>query len=79
MYRIIRTDEELDEMAIADAVRSFITLQARDLVRRKRNELLPKVMAEIDKARALGDKPDVPAILRAVYNHDLEDAAERLS
>jgi hypothetical protein len=72
MYRIVKTEDELDEATVADAVRSFIAVQARDMVRRQRNLSVPRVMAEIDRARSLGDKPDIPAILRAVFNQDLE-------
>lgn len=71
-YRTELTEEELDDSAIADAVNTFILVKSRDWRRREKNRLLPYVMGEVDKARALGDKPDVPAIIRAVFNRDLE-------
>lgn len=67
MSRTAKTTEELDDAAITDAVRTFIDVQARDWKRRQLNVVLPGVFLLVDQARANGDRPDVPAIVRKVY------------
>ena len=62
-----KTEEVLQDAAVADAVRTFIAVQARDWVRRQQNELIPQVLRLVDDARAAGDAPDVPAIIRQVH------------
>ena len=70
-YRTELTEDELDEAAVADAVNTFLLVKSRDWRRREKNRLFPLVFAQIDKARDLGDKPDVRAIVRSVFNDDL--------
>ena len=61
------TRDELDDAAIADAVRSFIALEARDWQRRQRARLLTPVLRLVDEARERGDAPDVAAFIRQVW------------
>lgn len=65
--RSAKTDDELDDAAIVDAIRSFIRVQASDWQRRQLNEVQPQVFQLVDAARERGDRPDVPAIIRQVY------------
>lgn len=65
--RSSKTPEELDDAAVVDAVRTFLAVQARDWQRRQQNEVLPRVLKLVDEARANGDAPDVPAIIRQVF------------
>lgn len=63
IYRTDKTDQELDDLAIADAVTSFLAVKQRDWVRRQRNKMLPYVFTQVDIARANGDKPDIKKIM----------------
>lgn len=65
--RSIKTTEELDDAAVVDAVRAFINVQGRDWVRRQLNAVQPRVLRLVDEARANGDAPDVPALIRQVF------------
>jgi hypothetical protein len=68
------TDEELDDHAVVDVVRSYISLQARDWQRRQRNRVVPGVLRLVDQARANGDAVDVPALVRQVFlDHQLPE------
>lgn len=60
-------ETELEDEAIADAVRSFINLQARAWVREQKNRVLPRVIELADEARARGKRVDVPGILKTVW------------
>lgn len=62
-----KSDIELQDDDIADAVRSFIALQARSWQRRQKNAVLPKVLRMAVDARDNGDEPDVPGIIRQVW------------
>lgn len=62
-----KSEVELEDEAIADAVRSFIALQSRVWVRQQKNAVLPQVMRLADEARADGKAVDVPAIIRQVW------------
>lgn len=65
--RSAKTEDELDDAAVVDAIRSFIRVQASDWQRRQLNAMLPGVLRLVDEARANGDRPDVVAIIRQVY------------
>ena len=67
IYRQTRTEDELDDLAVADAITSFIAVRQRDWVRRTRNRMLPYVMLQIDQARANGDKPDIKQIMEDAF------------
>lgn len=58
---------ELEDEAIADAVRSFINLQSRQWVREQKNRVLPRVMELVDETRASGKQVDTAAIVRKVW------------
>jgi len=62
-----KSDTVLQDEDIADAVRSFIALQARSWQRRQKNAVLPKVSRMVLDARDNGDEPDVPGIIRQVW------------
>jgi len=62
-----RSDTQLQDDDIADAVRSFIALQARSWQRRQKNAVLPRVLRMAVDARDNGDEPDVPGIIRQVW------------
>lgn len=65
--RDTKTQEELDDAAIVDAVRSFIRVQERDWSRRQMNAMLPKVLKAVDTARANGERPDVKKIIEQAF------------
>lgn len=65
--RKAKVESELEDAAIADAVGTYVSVQARDWKRRQLNRVLPGVFALVDAARAKGDAPDVPAIIRQVF------------
>jgi len=65
-----KTETELEDEAIADAVRSFIRLRARVWEREQKNRILPAVIEAADEARRQGKAVDVPAILRQVWLED---------
>ena len=65
--RNVKTQAELDDHAVVDAVRSFVNVQARDWNRRQLNAVLPRVLRLVDEARANGDAPDVAALIRQVF------------
>ena len=67
IHRSAKTSQELDDLAISDAVTSFIALKQRDWVRRERDRVLPYVFAQVDVARANGDKPDVRKIMERAF------------
>lgn len=62
-----KTEVELEDEAIADAVRTFIRLQARVWERDQKNRILPTVIELADAARLQGKQVDVPAIIRQVW------------
>lgn len=62
-----KTEVELEDEAIADAVRTFIALQAREWVRQQKNAILPTVLKMADEARADGKALDVPALIKQVW------------
>lgn len=62
-----KTEVELEDEAIADAVRTFVTLQARVWIREQKNRILPSVIEAADNERARGRKVDVPALIRKVW------------
>lgn len=62
-----KTDIQLEDEAIADAVRTFIGLQSRVWVRQQKNAILPVVLRMADDLRANGEQVDVPAILKQVW------------
>jgi len=70
LNRLVRTKEELDDMAIADAVTSFLAVKQRDWVRRQRNAILPYVMSEVDKARSAGHSPDIKRLMEDAFLND---------
>lgn len=65
--RTTKTEEQLDDEAIVDYVKSFIRVQSSDWRRRQQNAVLPEVMNRIDTVRNRGDQPDVQKILQAVW------------
>lgn len=62
-----KTEVELEDEAIADAVRTFIVLQSRVWVRQQKNAILPRILKMADEARANGKAVDVPALIRQVW------------
>lgn len=62
-----KSEVELEDEAIADAVRTFITLQSRVWVRQQKNAILPRILKMADEARANGKAVDVPALIRQVW------------
>ncbi len=67
LNRLTRTKEELDDLAVADAIASFIAVKQRDWVRRQRNRMIPAVMRMIDEARENGDTPNVKQIIEQAF------------
>lgn len=65
--RTQRTNEELDDLAIADAVGSFVAVKQRDWTRRQKNQMIPFVMRQVDMARAAGKTPDVARIIEDAF------------
>lgn len=65
-----KTEVELEDEAIADAVRTFVNLQARNWVRQQKNRVLPAVIEAADEARRSGKRVDVPALIKQVWMED---------
>ncbi len=62
-----KTEDELDEAALIDALRSFVRVQARDWERRQLNRIFPAVRREVATALASGNAIDVGAVIRKVW------------
>lgn len=62
-----KSEIELEDESIADAVRTFIGLQSRVWVRQQKNVILPRVLRLADEARASGKAVDVPALIKQVW------------
>ncbi len=62
-----KTETELDEAALIDAIRSYVRIQARDWERRQLNRIFPSVRREVVAALGRGDAIDVPALIRKVF------------
>jgi len=62
-----KSEIELEDEAIADAVRTFIGLQSRVWARQQKNAVLPRVLRLADEARANGRAVDVPALIKQVW------------
>ena len=69
-YRTERTDEELEDMAVADAITSFLAVKQRNWIRHQKNRILPRVMIQLDAARAAGHKPNIPKIIEDAFARD---------
>lgn len=61
------SDVDLEEQDIADAIRSYIALQARSWQRQQKNRITGRVFHLIDEARDNGEVPDVQALIKKVW------------
>lgn len=63
----LRTEDELDEAALIDAIRTYVRIQARDWERRQLNRIFPAVRREVMKAQGDGNAIDVAGVIRKVF------------
>ncbi len=62
-----KTEDELDEAALIDAIRSYVRIRARDWERRQLNRIFPQVRREVVEALGRGNAIDVAGVIRKVF------------
>jgi hypothetical protein len=63
---LVRTPEQLEDAAIADAIRSVVALKTRAQQRELQNTITDRVKNKIELARLNGKKVDVQAFIQEV-------------
>lgn len=68
----IKTPEQLEDAAIADAIRTLVALEMREKKREIENHLISAVKPQVDKARLEGRSVDVRTLVQRLFkeHHD---------
>lgn len=61
-----KTPEQLEDAAIADAIRSVAAIKTRAYHRQMVNDLTARVQGKVDRARLDGKKVDIQAFVKEV-------------
>lgn len=64
----VKTPEQLEDAALADAIRSIIRLKTAALQREMQNNLTEQIKVKVDTARLMGKKVDVQAFIKEVVS-----------
>lgn len=65
---LVKTPEQLEDAAIADAIRSVVALSMRVQQRELQNKITEGVKAKVDRARLNGQKVNIKAFVKEVVN-----------
>ncbi len=65
---ITRTPQQLEDVAITDAIRSIVGMHTRNQHRELQNRITEMVQPKLDRARLQGKRVDVKALMKEVMN-----------
>jgi hypothetical protein len=64
----VKTPEQLEDAAIADAIRSVVALKVRREQRELQNRLTEQVQKKVDLARLNGERVNIQAFVKEVVS-----------
>lgn len=70
---VVKTPEQLEDAAIADAIRSVVAITARRMQRELQNRVAAAVQPKIDVARLQGKHVDVNRLVQEVFREVTAD------